>query len=273
MRPARKGWPVNNTMRFSALVTLTTLLCICGCSQEQQEYVQKQENVQVRQNVLDQDDVVLVETIGTNRITFHRNTAGVDSLRPLIIDRIKLAVTEISRIIDFKDVEFRVMVFPERTLPSKGMSGAAPNTGQIYILLNPEHPRLHKSLDEELVATLAHEYHHTLRHRTVGYGSTLFEAIVSEGLADHFTVEVTGDDPPWATPFAEEDLAYWRAEAEKVWFNHEYDHQAWFIGLNSDIPRGTGYALGRRIILEFLTKHTEESPSTLYTSAAEEFLP
>lgn len=223
--------------------------------------------------VLDQDDVVLLDSVGTNDICFHRNTTCVDSLQPLIIDRIKLGVQEIGRIVEVVNVEFRVIVFPERTIPSKGMSGAAPNTEQIYIILDPEHPRLHHSISEELVSTLAHEYMHTLRFRTAGYVTNLFEAIVSEGLADHFSVEVTGEDPPWATVVDEEQLAYWMTEAEKDWFNPEYDHMAWFIGLNSNIPRGTGYQIGRRIIGDYLASHPGERPSTLYAKPAMKFLP
>ena len=223
--------------------------------------------------VLDQDDVVLAEIIGSNRISFHRNTACVDSLKQLIIARIRQSVQEIGRFIEVENVEFRVMVFPERTLPSKGMSGAAPNTSQIYILLDPDHPRLKTSLSEELVATLAHEYHHTSRKREVEFGSNLFEAIVSEGLAEHFVMEVTGEQPPWAEPVDEETFAYWRSEAEKDWFNSDYDYLAWFIGLNSDIPRGTGYELGRRIIGEYLTAHPGERASKLFGAPAEQFLP
>jgi hypothetical protein len=76
----------------------------CGCTQPQE-------------NILDQDDVVLVDSIGTNKITFNRNTKAVDSLKPLIISRIKLAVDSVSRLIEMKNVEFRVTVFPD--FPSK----------------------------------------------------------------------------------------------------------------------------------------------------------
>ena len=87
----------------------------------------------VQVNVLDQDDVVLVDSVGSNRITFHRNTASVDHLRPLIVDRIGLAIDSIGRILEVSDVEFRVLIFPERTIPAKGMSGAAPNEGRPHV--------------------------------------------------------------------------------------------------------------------------------------------
>ncbi|MBN1505867.1 MAG: hypothetical protein JW955_03430 [Sedimentisphaerales bacterium] len=224
-------------------------------------------------NILDQNDVTLVDTVGTNRICFHRNTACVDPLRPLIIERIKRAVSEVGKIVAVTNVEFRVVVFPEKTLPDKGISGVAPNKEDICILLDPTYPRLRKSLSEELVAVIAHEYHHTLRYRTVGSGATLFEAIMSEGLADLFCMEVTGHEPPWAKQIPKEELAPWRAKAEKEWFNSDYDSLAWFVGLNSDIPRGTGYSMGRNIVAEYLAAHSEDRPSTLYATPAREFLP
>lgn len=233
--------------------------------------VERTRGIQV--NVLDQDDVVLVDSVGSNRITFHRNTSSVDHLRPLIVDRIKLAVDSISRVLEVIDVEFRVLIFPERTIPAKGMSGAAPNEDHIYILLDPDHPRLAKSLSEELVPTIAHEYHHTLRKRTVGYVSNLFEAFVSEGLADHFAEEITGETPPWSDPPPEEVVVAWRAEAERVWLEPQFDYAAWFVGLNSDIPRGTGYAIGRRIVEEYLASHPNQRASTLFDVSAREFFP
>jgi uncharacterized protein YjaZ len=223
--------------------------------------------------VLDQDDVAPVDSIGGNRICFHTNTACVDSLRPMIVEGLKRAVREIGEILDVTDVEFRVVVFPERTLPSKGMSGAAPDGRHIYILLDPDHPRLVTSLRDELVAVIAHEYHHTLRNRTVGFGSNLFEAIISEGLAEHFCMEVTGTDPPWATQIPDPELAPWWERAEREWFASEYDYYTWFVGIGTEFPRGVGYSIGRRIVAEYLSAHPEERASTLCAAAAERFLP
>ncbi len=245
------------------LIVLLAVLCSCAFF----------DSLPAQGNVLDQDDVVLVDSVGTNRICFHRNTFVVDTLRPLIINRIKLAVAEIGRIVPVRAVEFRVLVFPERTLPEKGMSGVAPNEEHIYILLNPRHPRLYQSLSEEMVAVIAHEYHHTLRNRTVGPNTNLFESIISEGLAEHFCTKVTGEEPPWADQIPVAELAPWWAKAEKEWFNPDYDYLAWFIGLNSDIPRGTGYSIGRSIIRDYLAANPEERPSTLYGTVANKFLP
>ena len=130
-------------------------------------------------------------------VFFHRNMSQVDSsYYPAIIKNIKLGIDSTSKIIEVKNVEFRVIVFPERTIPRLGMSGAAPNDTHIYILLNPNHPKFDEAINTHIVQTIPHEYHHTLRYRTVGYGNNLFEAMISEGLACFFAMEVCKIDTP-----------------------------------------------------------------------------
>jgi len=223
------------------------------------------------ENILDQDDVVLVDSIGTNRITFNRNTTVVESLKPLIINRIKLAVDSVSRIIEMKNVEFRVTVFPEPTMPHSGMSGVAPDTQHIYLLLNPSNKNLNWGIREELIPTVAHEFHHTMRHRTEGYGTTLYEALISEGLAEHFTMELIGKVPPWAEKAAEMDFGYWLSEAEKFWFDSTYNYSAWFTG-REGIPPGTGHRLGAYIVEKYLKAHPKERASMLYDAHVGRFV-
>jgi len=230
----------------------------CGCTQPQE-------------NILDQDDVVLVDSIGTNKITFNRNTKGVDSLKPLIISRIKLAVDSVSRLIEMKNVEFRVTVFPEPTMPHSGMSGVAPDTEHIYLLLNPRNENLTWGIREELIPTVVHEFHHTMRHRTEGYGKTLYEALISEGLAEHFTMELIGRVPPWASGAGEMDFEYWLSLAKKIWFDSTYNYSAWFTGRDS-IPPGTGHRLGAWIVEKYLKANPQERASKLYDADAEIFI-
>lgn len=58
------------------------------------------------------------------------------------------------------------------------------SSDQIFIALEPDGSR--KQLKKELPSVIAHEVHHSQRISTVGYGDTLFEVILSEGLACHF---------------------------------------------------------------------------------------
>lgn len=150
------------------------------------------------QNVLNQDDVFTVDSLRTNRICFHRNMSLVDSsYYRSIINNIKLGIDSVNRIVKVENVEFRVLVFPERTIPRIGMSGVAPNEKQIYILLDPSHPKFDEAINTHIIQTVPREYHHTLRNRTVGFGNNLFESMVSEGLACHFALQVCKIDTPF----------------------------------------------------------------------------
>jgi len=123
------------------------------------------------QNVLNQDDVYIVDSVGTNPICFHTNMSLVDSsFYKQITENVRKGINATDKYIKFENVEFRVLVFPERTIPRLGMSGVAPNTTQIYILLDPDHPKLDEAINTHIFQTIPHEYHHTMRYRTVGFG-------------------------------------------------------------------------------------------------------
>ena len=74
-----------------------------------------------------------------------------------------------------------------------GIGGCAPAPGQIQITLDPA-----RYAPEPFIRTLVHELHHLIRWDGPGYGKTLGEALVSEGLAGHFVLQVLGGKPdPW----------------------------------------------------------------------------
>ncbi len=112
---------------------------------------------------------------------------------------------------------------------------------------------LRNALQTWVPATLAHELHHSSRIRTgPGYGRTLGEAMVSEGLADHFANEAFSTTPPqpWASSLSEnQEHAVWQRAEPQLWSAH--DHRLWFFG-GPDIPRWAGYSLGYSIVEKFL---------------------
>ena len=225
------------------------------------------------QNVLNQDDVYLVDSLESNTIKFHTNMSLIDSsFYSQIVKNIKKGIDSTNKYIEFKNVEFRVLVFPERTIPRLGMSGVAPNKKQIYILLDPDHPKLDEAINTHIFQTIPHEYHHTMRHRTSSLSKTLFEALISEGLACHFAMEVCNiEAPKYCVAYNETELNKWTSEAEKIWFSNEYDYFDWFVGRTK--PRNIGYAIGYRLVKAYLDQHPYKNASSLYATPADRFLP
>jgi uncharacterized protein YjaZ len=124
-----------------------------------------------------------------------------------------------------------------------------------------------------LPATLAHELHHSRRiQRGPGYGATLGEALVSEGLADAFVHEAFPSTPsqPWDHALSESQLeATWLRAKSELWSPYSVkEHQRWFFGVGGDVPRWAGYSLGYWLVSQYRTAHGDIQPSTLVRSSA-----
>lgn len=91
-------------------------------------------------------------------------------------------------------------------------------------------------------STIAHELHHLLRWNRAGYGSTLGEAILSEGLATYYETIVSKWIPPWAKTVPSKEIIL---QAKKEWFSDNYNHAEWFF--ESKNGRWLGYSIGYEI--------------------------
>ncbi|MBT4856901.1 hypothetical protein HON52_01805 [Candidatus Uhrbacteria bacterium] len=148
---------------------------------------------------------------------------------------------------------------PPSVIPEVGSGGYSSSENTIYLYLDVNSDKLEHALSEGIRKTILHEGHHCLRWQSPGYGETLFEALVTEGLADHFQLEVTGGEAePWATNLTTEELVTTEKMAKKE-FHQDYNHAAWFYGSDDlGIKKWTGYSLGFKIIKRYkeLTKET-----------------
>ncbi|HIC67081.1 MAG: DUF2268 domain-containing putative Zn-dependent protease [Paracoccus sp. (in: a-proteobacteria)] len=149
-------------------------------------------------------------------------------------------------------------------IPEWGIGGHAPAPGLIQISLNPD--RFDSGL---MLRTLVHEFHHLIRWDGPGYGKSLGEALVSEGLAGHFVRQVLDGKPdPWdaVTPASGAARA-----AMNEWARLGYDHARWFFG-KGDLRKWTGYGLGHRLVAEHLAQADgTETAATLAWSKADIF--
>jgi uncharacterized protein YjaZ len=150
------------------------------------------------------------------------------------------------RLLAIDDVDVSVMTGARFVIPKWGIGGYTSGPSQIQITLDPENPCFRDAaMTERLSSVIAHELHHARRMRGPGYGTTLGEALVTEGLAQVFERE-TGHEPAFyshaVSGKALEELA---GRALPVLNAAGYDHAAWFFGRKSDplYPRHGSYAL------------------------------
>lgn len=128
------------------------------------------------------------------------------------------------------------------------MNGVAHDRSLLMLSCDPDYPGFAAVLGTgALRRTAVHEAHHCLCMAGPGYGETLGEAIVSEGLAGCFTSLALGSPPePWEAAL-EPGSARCLLPAAGGLEARDYDHAAWFFG-TSNLPRWLGCALGHLIV-------------------------
>ncbi|MDO8617312.1 MAG: DUF2268 domain-containing putative Zn-dependent protease [Candidatus Uhrbacteria bacterium] len=188
------------------------------------------------------------------------------------------AVKSVKRLLSLTNIDIVFSDYPEGAIPEIGIGGFTPNAHTLFISLNLQYPKLKKMIGKELLPLLVHELHHAIRWRKPGYGSTLWEQMITEGLADHFSMEVTGAKipPRWSRALTvQQKKILWRHA--KLLLHHSplnsVDHRAWFFGSKEKkIPRWTGYTLGYDIVAAYLKTHPKAKASTLVDVPADLFL-
>ena len=161
-----------------------------------------------------------------------------------------------------------------RVVPGWGLGGYTLGPNEIEIVIDPLFPSLAEVLPQRLPHIAAHEFHHAVRWRDPGPYQTLLEALVFEGMADHFALElVPGPLPPWSKAFREGQTAHYLARARPEFDNADFDFNAWFFGLGTDLPPWTGYTLGFRLVRDYLASHPGSTAAQLVSTPAEAFRP
>jgi Predicted Zn-dependent protease (DUF2268) len=157
--------------------------------------------------------------------------------------------------------------------PEFAVLGWSFQAGKIELKLDIHNPNLGAVLEPALRKTVFHEFHHVLRWDGPGYGETLGEALVSEGLAQHFVHQLEACAPePWEIAVPRSRLKEYAPKAGASYDDSEYSHSEWFFG-SGDLPNWLGYSLGHRLVGDYLRDHPESSPLLLACEPAASFRP
>lgn len=208
-------------------------------------------------------------------INLDKNSKRLDPYRDRIVSQFNGAIERIQGLIPVDNVSVIVFDKPEHTIPETGEGGFSLNANNIEVYFNPDFPGFEdRVLGEEFPRCLAHELHHCLRWVDPGYGDTLLEQIITEGLADHFEVEFSGGSPgPWAVRLNDSEISEWLEKARPLFNTKDFDRNAWMFGSKEKgIPTSTGYSLGFYLVGEYLKNNKDQKASTLYNKRAEEFI-
>lgn len=214
------------------------------------------------------------EPLPGNNVLVFRDAGELDPVRDLVRALVDSTVRLVRGELAVTGVAVSVGADRQFAIPEIGIGGNAPEEDVAYINIDMTMPGIVDSLGRHLPLIVAHELHHTMRHRSAdGYGNTLARAMVSEGLADHFAVEVTGHEPPpWSVALSDSEAAAWLAVAQNTWLQPGYDHDVWFFGVDS-VPRWAGYSIGWRLVADYQVANGGVRAGALWDAPAADFLP
>lgn len=192
--------------------------------------------------------------------------SGVD-----LNDTVDRALRRVQQRIDVPDTVISVLDRPGRVDPETGTGGFTdPVTAEVFVYVDASRSDFAAVVEEWVAPMVAHELHHAARiENGPGYGFSLERALVTEGLADAFSVETFGHPPPpWTDALAPRSLCRWwrRALHRDV-----YDHDEWFFGTGR-IPRAAGYSIGWVLVRRYLRAHPSETAAGLVSAPAHKVL-
>jgi len=201
------------------------------------------------------------------------NTEAIAEHEELIRSLLEDVAARAAGALDLGMIQVTVTVDAGRAIPGWGIGGYALGPTEIEIVVDPGFPGLDQVLIDRLPHIAAHEMHHAVRWCGPGPYATLLEALVFEGMADHFGREVVGAPlPPWTQAFPRRETVLYLERARPE-FDRTFDFEAWFFGVATDLPVWTGYTLGYRLVGDYLAANPGTSAASLVDTPAEALRP
>lgn len=208
---------------------------------------------------------------GSLRIIFTGPSGIFGDQEAVIAQHIRDTWELASRQLSLAGITVRVGPGPEYLIPGWGIGGRGLSGTEVELVVAPSLPS--STVAARLPSLAAHEFHHAARFRGPGYGNTLLQAMVSEGLADHYASELFGEPlPPWVMALSEADLLLWLDRARPRFDSTTYNHSAWFFG-TGNVPNWTGYTIGFRLVGDYLAAHPGSTAASLVNLGADAFRP
>jgi uncharacterized protein YjaZ len=186
-----------------------------------------------------------------------------------ILGAFNKAVRTCRKLISADTIDMVVLYNPARVMTETGIGGKTYTTNYVDVTINAK-----VNFDpEKLYLAMCHEMHHATRQRKFGFPQTLFDVIVSEGLADQFEVEINPKRKLSTHKNIDKKILLKGLDELKKQINSKnYDYYGWFFGANNKYPKYFGYILGSMIVGAYLKKH-KTRPSKSVIKPTKSFIP
>lgn len=190
----------------------------------------------------------------------------------LILEIIEEARGRAAELMPLMGVHFAVNQCPANIVPHTGVGGSCFSRDLVSIDVAPRLDLTQERVRRVIRYTASHELHHAARWRSVGYGRTLGEGMVSEGLADRFAHEMVPEPVmPWARPMDSFSRMMCRWQLPLALNSRFYSRRIWFFYGSPlrGIPRWAAYSLGYEVVGRYLEVARKKASDCHATPAAE----
>ncbi len=195
----------------------------------------------------------------------------VDKVTAVTNEYLESAVNDLSIAKPFDTTIYPNFKWTEET---DGVDGDAFSGGllQLRIDLRDEIYKISHLLGAPLKATVFHECNHILRWQSVGYGSSLLEATISEGVATSYEKSVCSQYEIKHADYSNisELLKYYLERNKEE--DENYDHAGWFFGKGNKYPKWLGYRVGSYVVDQAMKNNPNMSYAELTKVSAEEII-
>lgn len=194
---------------------------------------------------------------------------SLDRYLELISSAYQRATKVTEELLQLQNVDVVCIADPSMVISEIGIGGYTPTRYLSYLYIDPAF-----DIDEtEIFNTICHELSHAKRYDAMGYGETLLDSMIFEGLATAFEEEIGGKGAflP-AQLLAREKTEVLVGEVKSHFNDTNFDYQQWFI-LDSThkLPRWAGYEVGYYLVRTYLAR-TNKKASELMLEASSRFV-
>lgn len=184
-------------------------------------------------------------------------TGKLSKYTSLIENKIQYSLEIIRDHFAIDGIDITVTPFHKGDESPSGIGGYSLSPYRVELLLDCDREDLDRVIESELLAVLAHEIHHSIRIARGIPSETLGQQIITEGMACHFEVVVTGGKVP--SLFDKLKYHDWRALLEQMKPLLDKKNQPvnkYFLGSEPDaFPKYAGYWVGFNLISRYLEKY------------------
>ena len=165
-----------------------------------------------------------------------------------------------------------LMVDGTQVIPHTGVAGdTSLNTGQVMITLDTKQsPRaLRQSVRVWVTQALSHEVNHSVRIQTgPGFGTTLLDEMISEGVASAFDIQIQPTiHLPWTDALTHHQERVMWSRARPL-LHHTGLYGQWFFG-GDGVPADTAFQIGYHIVRDYLDRHSRATAASLVNTPAQ----